>query len=298
MLSDRKIFSLFDFIDPHDCFNSVDVAGGVCYYLRDRDYDGDCLVTTCRGDERKTVRRQLNSLDVFIRTKDELDILANVKNKTSVFLEKKVLSQKPFGLRTYASPMEEGDIVLRYSGGKGLFKRDAITTNQKLIDSWKVITSCATNEHAGETDKNGRKRILSTLEILKPGEICTETYMVLDTFNTEEEAINFFNYLQTNFVRFMIAMVTPTQHLSKQNFRYVPYLNFREQWDDERIYEFFGIENGDVNFIESTIKPMNVAPYPFQNLNIELHQYIDHAEVKGDVKLEQGDLNINTYNEK
>ena len=69
-------------------------------------------------------------------------------------------------------------------------KENLITTNNNLIDKWKVITSCLTAEHAGETDRNGQKRIFSTLEILEPGTICTETYMLLSTFDNREECGN------------------------------------------------------------------------------------------------------------
>ena len=38
MLNDKKLRFLYDYIDPHDCFPTVDVAGGVCYFLRDKQY--------------------------------------------------------------------------------------------------------------------------------------------------------------------------------------------------------------------------------------------------------------------
>ena len=71
----------------------------------------------------------------------------------------------------------------------------------------KVITSCLTAEHAGETDKNGQKRIISTLEILNPNVICTETYMLIDTFNTKQECINLVSYLKTKTVRALLGIV-------------------------------------------------------------------------------------------
>ena len=152
--------------------------------------------------------------------------------------------------------MSEGDIVLRYNKGKGLYLRKRIETNSNLIDKWKVITSCATNEHAGETDKNGRKRIISTLEVLKPGEICTETYMVISTFESEKEANSCIAYIKTNLVRFMLAMVTTTQHLSKSNFQFVPLQDFSEPWTDEKLYAKYGITPDEQAYIESLIKPM------------------------------------------
>lgn len=256
MLSDHCISHLFDFIDSHDCFTKVDIAGGVCYFLRDKFYNGNCVVSTIRNGKTTVVTRNLNELDVFVRTKEELDILDKIKSNTESFMSDVVLAQKPFGLRTYETPLSEGDIVLRYNKGKGLYLRKRIETNSNLIDKWKVITSCATNEHAGETDKNGRKRIISTLEVLKPGEICTETYMVISTFESEKEANSCIAYIKTNLVRFMLAMVTTTQHLSKSNFQFVPLQDFSEPWTDEKLYAKYGITPDEQAYIESLIKPM------------------------------------------
>lgn len=138
----------------------------------------------------------------------------------------------------------------------GTYKRELITTNKDLIDKWKIITSCLTAEHAGETDRNGQKRILSTLEILKPGTICTETYMLLSVFDTKAECINMFNYLKTRFVRELIAMTTSTQHMAKANFRFVPLQDFSRPWTEDDLYEKYKLTDPDIKFIEAMIKPM------------------------------------------
>ncbi len=45
MLNDNHIRELVDFTDSSECFPGVDIAGGVCYFLWDRDYSGDCNIT-------------------------------------------------------------------------------------------------------------------------------------------------------------------------------------------------------------------------------------------------------------
>jgi len=98
-----------------------------------------------------------------------------------------IYSRKPFGLPTTEKGMEKGDIKIRYNGGIAFFERAKVTTNRELIDKWKVITSRLTAEHAGETDKNGQKKIISTLEIIAPEVVCSETYLLLKVFDTEQE---------------------------------------------------------------------------------------------------------------
>ena len=110
--------------------------------------------------------------------------------------------------------------------------------------------------HAGETDRNGQKRIFSTLEILEPGTICTETYMLLSVFDNQNECVNMLRYLKTRFVRALVAMVTATQHLSKANFRFVPLQDFTRPWTDAELYAKYGLTDEEIAFIESMIKPM------------------------------------------
>ena len=257
MLHDKQLRMLHDYVDTHDCFPTVDVAGGICHFLRDRRYDGLCNFVSCKAEEKKPTTRDLSESEVLIRFGEEIDILEKIQATNPEYLSSKVYSQKPFGLRTYVKPIEGGDIGLRYNGGMGAYKRDLISTNSDLIDKWKIITSCLTAEHAGETDKNGQKRILSTLEILEPGTICTETYMLLSVFDSKEECVNMFNYLKTRFVRELIAMTTSTQHMAKANFRFVPLQNFSHPWTEDDLYAKYKLTDKDIKFIETMIKPMD-----------------------------------------
>ena len=256
MLSDKRISHLFDFIDGHECFPGVDIAGGVCYFLWNEKYNGNCHVTTQFNGKRVENERILDSGNVFIRHMEELSILDKT-NKAKEHLSDIIHAQKPFGLRTFVKPLDSGDIILRYNGGRGPYRRSLITMNEGLIDKWKVITSRLTAEHAGETDKNGQKRIISTLELLEPGVINTETYILMGTFDTKEEAENMISYVKTRFVRSLIAMITSTQQLSRTNFRFVPLQDFTKPWTDHELYLKYNLSLDEIAFIETMIKPMN-----------------------------------------
>ena len=256
MLNDKSISKLYDYVDPHDCFPTVDVAGGVCYFLRDNNYNGLCNFVSCKAGSKISNMRDLSESEVLIRHQEEISILNKVQVKGQTYLNAIAYSQKPFGLRTYVKPLAEGDILLRYNGGIGPYSRDLITVNNKLIDRWKIVTSRLTAEHAGETDRNGQKRIFSILEILEPGTICTETYMMLCACESQKECTNMLQYLKTRFVRALIAMATSTQQMSKANFRFVPLQDFNKPWTDAELYAKYGLTNDEIAFIESMIKPM------------------------------------------
>lgn len=266
MFADRRLSHIFDFVDSRDCFYNVDIAGGVCYFLWNSYADGNCQFTTLHRGERTISTRDLSDMDEFIRHSEAVNIVDSVKAKSNKFFDEIVSTQKPFGLRTYITPLTTGDLILKYNKGKGPYKSEMIEVGKSMIPQWKVIISCLTAEHAGQTDKEGRKKILSSLDMLMPKEICTETYMVVGSFDTEEEAINLTSYLRTKFTRFLIAQLAATQHLSKEKFALVPNQDFTSNSDidwsksveeiDAQLYAKYDLSVEEVVFIESMIKPM------------------------------------------
>ena len=112
--------------------------------------------------------RKLLTDGAFIRYVEGETIIGKVKECTGAFYNKKVSSRKPFGLATNVKPLPSGDILLKYNKGKGPYDSQLITTGREMIPQWKVIISRLTAEHAGQTDKEGRKKILSSLAICPP----------------------------------------------------------------------------------------------------------------------------------
>lgn len=266
MFADKRLSSIFDFVDSRDCFSNVDIAGGVCYFLWDATANSDCSFTTMHRGERTLSTRNLSEMDEFIRHSEAVKIVESVKSKSDKFFDEIVSTQKPFGLRTYVVPMASGDITLKYNKGKGPYDSSLIEIGRSMIPQWKIIISCLTAEHAGQTDKEGRKKIVSSLDMLEPNEICTETYMVVGSYDTEYEAKNLSLYLRTRFTRFLIAQLAATQHLSKEKFALVPNQDFTENSDidwsksveeiDAQLYAKYNLSDEEKAFIESMIKPM------------------------------------------
>lgn len=183
MLNDKQLIKLFDYEDSRDCFPTVDIAGGVCYFLWNKGSDNKCVVTSILGSFRNESTRYLNEHDTFIRNQKVLDIINKVKSQTFTgFLSQTVYSRKPFGIRSFQRgfPAKPGrNISLFGSDGITYMEEKDVPQNKEIVDKWKVIMSKASAEHAGQTDANGRKRIVSRLEVLPPYTICTESYLLL-----------------------------------------------------------------------------------------------------------------------
>ena len=256
MLGDRRISTLVDYSNSLDVFPNVDVAGGVCYFVWKEAYNGKCKYTNYRNGKATTAYRDLNEFQTFIRYPVASEIVKKVKEDGELTLDKVVSSRKPFGLATTAKPMKTGDVILRYNGGRGPYKRTEIRVGTEMIDQWKIIIPRLTAEHAGQPAKDGKYRVLSTMELLKPGEICSETYLVAGAFDSKEEATNYMDYLKTQFVRFLILQIAMTQQLSKASFAFVPCQDFTRKWTDKQLFEKYGLSSEEVNYIQGMIKEM------------------------------------------
>lgn len=172
------------------------------------------------------------------------------------FLNNVVLSRKPFGIDSKTRPSKKGDLVLISSGGIGKFSSNKVTSRKELINKWKVLISKASYDHGGQPDKEGKRRIFSRVEAHPPGTICTESYLVVGPYDSQEEAKNMVFYLKTKFCRFLISTILFTQNISRDRFRYVPNLPMTEFWTDEKLYEKYGLTVEEIEFIESTVRPM------------------------------------------
>lgn len=256
MLNDNHIRVLVDYENASDCFPGVDIAGGVCYFLWDRDNPGLCDVINIRNNETMHSVRALNEFDTFIRHDQAASIVRKVCAFGEPMMSNMVSSRKPFGLPTVARPQEFGDILLRWQNGEGPYRRDEITVGRELIDKWKVITSYVGYDHAGNPGKDGKRRVFSKIDILPPGTICTETYLVVGSFDTEQEAKKLVAYMKTLFFRFLVAQCMYSHHITKEAYRLVPIQDFSQSWTDEKLYAKYGITDEEIKFIESMVRPM------------------------------------------
>lgn len=256
MLNDSHIRTLIDFTNSADCFPGVDISGGVCYFLWDRDHPGLCSYTNNYNGKGVTIEKSLNEYATFIRYPTADGIISKVRGLGEPTMDRMVTARKPFGLPTNAQPMEEGELTLRYNKGVGKYRRGAVTAGLEYIDKWKVMLSYLSAEHAGQPDKNGQFRVLSTMELLPPGHICTETYLLAGWFNTQTEAENLLAYLKTKFARFLVGQIAVSQHITKNCFSFVPIQDFSRPWTDGELYAKYGLTGEETAFIESMIKPM------------------------------------------
>jgi len=58
------------------------------------------------------------------------------------------------------------------------------------------------------------------------------------------------------FPRFMMRITFSSVHISKANFIFVPMMDFSQQWNDEKLFAYFGLSDSEAALIEKTMRPL------------------------------------------
>ena len=258
MLQDKKIKILHDYPVSSDCFPGVQVEGGVCYFLWDKDYCGNCSVITHNGDKIVSVAdRPLLEEDsqTFIRYNEAISILDKVKKFNEQTFDTIVSSRKPFGLTsTFNSFLDKPQIdsIKVFANKKtGYVDEISISTNKEWLDKHKVYISYAYG--MGDTFP---VQVINRPFLGAPHTACTETYLVIGPFESELIANNVITYIKTKFFRFLVLLLKNTQHATSKVYKFVPMQDFTKPLTDEFLYDKYSLSPEEINFIESMIRPM------------------------------------------
>lgn len=263
MLNDHRISHLVDYPKLYDGFPGVKIRGGVSYFLWERDHSGPCAVQTMWDGEPlgPPMLRRLDAYDVLVRRNEAVSILDKVRayrvnGAPERTLNTRVSAGKPFGMRTFfhgaKSPKGLSQPVRLYGSQRvSWVERSDITQHSDWVDVWKVLMTAVQGTSAAVETK-----FLSNPIVAGPDTACTETYLVAGRFDTEEEARRYAAYLRTRFVRLLVSLRKSTQHANRGVYAFVPDVPTDREWRDEELYERYGLVQTEIEFIETTVAPM------------------------------------------
>ncbi|MDO4549133.1 MAG: Eco57I restriction-modification methylase domain-containing protein [Clostridia bacterium] len=260
MLHDNSIREIHDYPEASDCFSGVQIKGGVCYFLWNRDDKGNCTVVTHRGNDIGTpMSRPLleKGCDFFIRYNEAIGILHKIFPFGERSIESLVSSRQPFGLSTtYHGHRQkvQGDVKIYENEGVSYASRSDITKNLSVIDKWKVFIP-----RAGSGSDAFPHPILGKPLIGEPNSACSETYIFIGPFESREMCINTISYIATRFFRFLAMLKKVTQSTTKSIYTLVPQQDLTRPWTDSDLYSKYDISDDEISFIESMIRPMDAG---------------------------------------
>ena len=278
MLEEEKIKVLHDYLDSKECFSGVEIKGGVCFFLWERDYKGMCNVYTHLQNTIKQTQRPLleSGAEIFIRSEEQVSIFHKVLSHNESSLATWLNAGRYFGFHTKIDWDKNGHLgTIQSSDGKDFYpiaKEQTQKENTKIyihggecwidphiiprnankITSYKVLIPRSGNPGFGNT-------ITGKPKISEPNSCSSNTYMVAipNGRNMEEqEALNLCSYIKTKFARFLVATKTSTQSTPPDAFQFVPLQDFSHPWTDAMLYDKYGLTDDEIAFIESMIRPM------------------------------------------
>ena len=259
MLSDRRIRKLVDYPMAAEVFPGVEIKGGACYFLWDRDNEGDCEVMTIRGKNSfGPVLRRLDDYDVFVRDSQAVSILKKVLANNEESITEILSVDKEFGWTSnfegYHDDKKPGDVKFYYIKKTkrltGWIERTMINKSTNLIDKWKVMVPQAGSD-GGQRLPDA---VLGTSFIASSPSVCTQSYLFF--YVDDEKTANSINsYLCTKLFRFLVSLRKITQHATRSTYTWVPQQQWDQHWTDEKLYAKYGLTNDEIAYVESIIRP-------------------------------------------
>ena len=235
MLERTDIVYIKHYDDASTVFrNSVEIKGGVNYFLKDTHHNDDCKFN---GSITK-----LNKYDVFVDGKfhNLIDKIINFESIIKLYLG------RCFGVESNDKRLKSdktNDTIKCYvSQQKGFEKYIDIKEIKKEYNFWKIITARAAHEH-----KSGFGNIF----IGNPNEIHTGSYISFKVSN-EDEAKSLLSYMKCRLPNFMLSLRKNSQHTCSSTCKWIPLPPLNKEWTDEEVYKHFKLSEEEIKLINDT----------------------------------------------
>lgn len=280
MMNDTRIKEIHDFEDAKECFSGLHIDGGVCYFLWDKNYDGkvDYYFKSLDGSTNHSFRfLKSNFSETIIRDFRQSSIIQKASVDKMRF-QTIVSARNPYGFNAdffntpeaypniivYDTPNNDTVKIHGVKGKKGGAKRVFGYIKERKID--KGFDSI--NQYKLFFSKAYMTTSTVPPEIIigTPKTICTETFLLIGGFDTKNEAENCLSYIKSKFFRALLFYNRHSLNISRESFELIPLQDFTSNsdinWDlsteniDKQLYAKYGLDETEISFIESMIKPM------------------------------------------
>lgn len=272
MIHDHHMRVMVDFPNSKECFANADIAGGVNFFLWEREHEGSCSVTNVNNGNCETMARKLDEFaqyGLFVRSNTACSILHKATHNNPESLSLIVSTRNPFGIdskqRGSATP-DSGKLKLYASDGESYIAPTDDLLANAYTNSFKLLFSKVTSEHAGMPSKNGTYKVVARIKVLEPNEICTDSYLMIGCFKHRSEAEALHAYMRTTFVRYLLLQALTTMNITRERFILIPLQDFSANSDldwtlpvaklDQQLFAKYGLTPEECEEITSTISPM------------------------------------------
>ena len=282
MKNDLHLAYIKDYRNDRSIFPTAHNDGGICYFLWDKNKTKKEIVytyVTMEGEEVNGGTQLHNNFsDYVVRDMRVLPILEKIHLQNSSKFSEIVSKTRPFGLRKDIfnnpekyprsllafEPFRDSIKVFGVKGKKGGAKRiqgyitkEDITDKYNALDKYKLFFTTTYSSDAVTPPKYIKGY---------PKDICTETFLLIGTFQREEEMDHCGKYMDTSFFRFLLFLGHGTMQVNQKVFSLVPLQDFTTSSDinwsesieniDKQLYVKYNLTGDEIAFIERMIKSM------------------------------------------
>lgn len=258
MIEDTRMAKLVDYYNAKELFPAVEIKGGVCYFLWNKQHKKECEIEThiTNDDKPEKSTRFLKYKDanIFIRNAISLSILEKVASLKETTFNTIVSTRKPFGLPTNFTDFEDTkfskSIKIYANQQQGYVNRNIIEVHKDWINKIKVLAPKVWG--IGNATSDWIKPFIAEKD-----SVCTETYLVIGPMENMTMAKNLISYTQTKFFHLLVSIAKITQDAPQGVYQFVPLQDFSKSWTDEELYKKYKLTEDEISFIENLIKPAN-----------------------------------------
>lgn len=276
MLNDEHLKIVWYKPNSADVFPEVDIKGGVVVTYRDEKTNFGKIGTYTAKHELNTIlskvtqrcnhflsewvyapesykfSKALHNKNPWIKERlsagHQYDITSNIFEKIPELLHNTQVSEEYIGLYGRL----ENERVVRW------IKKEYIEPHDNL-NAFKIFLPKSNGAGSfGET--------LTDPVIGRPNYGHTQTFISIGCLQTENEANALLKYIKTKFSRALLGILKVTQDNKRAVWRYIPLQDFTDKSDidwsqpiaqiDAQLYAKYHLTQEEINFIESTVKPM------------------------------------------
>jgi len=251
MLNDKRLRTIVDYFDPKEVFPGIDLSGGVCYFLWNRDNPGICSIDNYIMNRKVSMVREISHSDnhPFIRFNEAVSIINKIKIKNEPKFIDIVSSRRPYGLDPKLVLDKSGPLKVYSYPEDGYTSINNVKQNADLIKKYKVFITKAYGERGAFPYMVTGKPFIGF-----PDEICTETYLSIGSYDSQNMAENVISYMKTKLFRFLVLQQKNTQNAAKGVYAFVPMVDFSKPWSDEELINRYQLTNTEVDFINTLVK--------------------------------------------
>ena len=202
---------------PH----SVDIRGGVCYFLKNSNHNGPCIFNGVEYD--------LSKYDRIIKPNfhSVIDFISLLPSIAEIYQSAGYFKVRTNDTRLRHSGPIECFVSLKKSKSRLMYLENYEFTDHNKF--WKVITP----EAAGKGSDGFGAVIIGT-----PSQIYTDSYISFQV-ESAEHAQYLKTYLKTPFANAMLSLRKMTQHITLEMIRWIPLVPFDREWTDDEVFKHF-----------------------------------------------------------